>query len=440
MLNRLIQLYQNAFGGLSRPAWMLACIVFVNRSGAMVIPFLSLYLTETLGFTLKETGIVLSMFGLGAMAGSFLGGWLTDRFGHFWVQVFSLIVGGMLFFMIIGLQQFEHVAIGIFVLSLVTECLRPANASSVVHYSKPENVTRAFSLNRMAVNLGFSIGPALGGILASLSYKWLFVADGATCIAAGIIFFFYFKSFRGHEPQKQKVAKVKIAVTSPYKDITFLLFVFLCTCFAIIFFQFFTTLPLYYRQSYHLTDGSIGGLLAFNGLMVFLLEMITVYILGERVSKARLIKWGLVMMGCSFVLLNLYQHVGILYMSMLLLCFAEILAMPFMATVTVQRSNEINRGAYMGLYTLAYAIAHVVAPFLGTSIIASYGFEVLWWVIGIASLFTGLAFYLVVQAMDLQLQPALQKQWKPLQPQLQTVDRQPQHQPREAVSKEPTLV
>lgn len=406
----------------------------------MVIPFLSLYLTETLGFSLAQTGFVLSMFGLGAMGGSFLGGWLTDRYGHFWVQVFSLIVGGMLFFQLINLHQFHHVAIGIFVLSLVTECLRPANASSVVHYAKPENVTRAFSLNRMAVNLGFSIGPALGGILASLSYRWLFVADGATCIAAGIFFFLYFRNFRVNQPVKQKAQEVRLGACSPYKDVTFLLFVFFCTCFAIIFFQFFVTLPLYYRQVYHLTEGSIGWLLAFNGLMVFMLEMIVVYLLGDRLSKALMIKMGLIVMGFSFVLLNLYQHMSILYLSMLLLCFAEILAMPFMATITVQRSNESNRGAYMGLYTFAYAVAHTVAPYLGTSIIASYNFEVLWWVTGIASLLTGVGFYMVVQAMERDRQPKQQKQkqWKPQHRQPQ--DRQPQHQPMEVLTDEAALV
>lgn len=406
----------------------------------MVIPFLSLYLTETLGFSLAQTGFVLSMFGLGAMGGSFLGGWLTDRYGHFWVQVFSLIVGGMLFFLLINLHQFHHVAIGIFVLSLVTECLRPANASSVVHYAKPENVTRAFSLNRMAVNLGFSIGPALGGILASLSYRWLFVADGATCIAAGIFFFLYFRNFRVNQPVKQKPQEVRLGASSPYKDVTFLLFVFFCTCFAIIFFQFFVTLPLYYRQVYQLTEGSIGWLLAFNGLMVFMLEMIVVYLLGERLSKALMIKMGLIVMGFSFVLLNLYQHMSILYLSMLLLCFAEILAMPFMATITVQRSNESNRGAYMGLYTFAYAVAHTVAPYLGTSIIASYNFEVLWWVTGIASLLTGVGFYMVVQAMERDRQPKQQKQkqWKPQHRQPQ--DRQPQHQPMEVLTDEAALV
>ena len=401
-MNSIFRLYKNAFGGLSRPAWMLAIVMFINRSGAMVIPFLSLYLTEELGFSLKETGFVLSMFGLGAMGGAFIGGWLTDRIGHFWVQVFSLVGGGMLFFFLVELRELAFFAAGIFILSLVTECLRPANSSSVSYYARPENVTRAFSLNRMAINLGFSIGPALGGVLAGLSYRWLFIADGSTCIAAGIFFYFYFRSRRGYQPVKREkhVEERILKERSPYTDMPFLLFALLCSCFTIIFFQFFSTLPLYYRQVYGLSEGNIGGLLALNGLIVFLLEMLVVYLLGDRLPKTVLIISGMLMVGFSFSILNLVEHVGILYLSMLLLSIAEILAMPFMATITVQRSNDRNRGAYMGLYTISFSGAHALAPFLGTSIIDKYSFNVLWWAMGVASVLTAIGFYWVVQRME----------------------------------------
>lgn len=401
-MNRVLLLYRNAFSGLSRPAWMLALIMFINRSGAMVIPFLSLYLTEELGFSLQETGLVLSLFGVGAIGGALLGGWLTDRTGHFWVQVFSLFGGGLLFFVLLGLREFEQLAIGVVCLSLVTECLRPANASSVSHYAKPENVTRAFSLNRMALNLGFSIGPALGGLLAGFSYRWLFIADGTTCIAASIFFYFYFRNIRGYQPVKAAQEQPAMAVRSPYTDLPFLIFALCCAFFSIIFFQFLSTLPLYYRQVYTLSEGEIGALLAFNGLVVFLLEMILVYLLGDRIKKAVLIVGGTLLLGLSFVLLNLTQQVSMLFLAMFLLSIAEIMAMPFMATITVQRSNTSNIGAYMGVYTIAFSGAHAIAPFLGTSIVAAYGFEVLWWSVGGASVVTALCLYFIVKHIERQ--------------------------------------
>lgn len=369
----------------------------------MVTPFLSLYLTDMLGYSLKDAGIILSIYGLGSVCGSFLGGWLTDKLGHFWVQFVSLVLGGSLYFVLLNLRQFEYLAAGVFILSLVNDMLRPANSASIAYYAKPENVTRAFSLNRMAINLGFSVGPALGGLLAAISYKWLFIVDGMTCVAAGIFFFLYFRNQRGFAPKTARAASIKtVATSSPYKDVYFLVFVALCSCFAIIFFQLFVTLPLYYRQEYALPESNIGLLMAFNGLIVFSMEMMIVYLLGDKANKSVLISIGLLVLGASFILLNLFEHVSILYVAMLLLSISEILAMPFMATLTVERSNEFNRGSYMGLYTIAFSAAHVLAPLLGTSIIAVYGFPVLWWATGIMSFLTTIGLYWVVAKIEQQ--------------------------------------
>lgn len=185
---------------------MLAVVMLVNRSGTMVLPFLSIYLTSSLGFSIQHAGYILSGFGIGSVVGSYLGGAFSDRYGHFFVQFFSLIFSGILFFILSGVTEFFHLLFGIIMLSIIAESLRPANASSVSFYAKPENVSRAFSLNRMAINLGFSIGPALGGVLASIAYRWLFIADGTTCILAGIFFFIYFRDKKGYEPHKTRNA------------------------------------------------------------------------------------------------------------------------------------------------------------------------------------------------------------------------------------------
>ncbi|WP_242927642.1 MFS transporter [Pontibacter vulgaris] len=399
-MKKVLLLYRNAFGGLSRQAWMMSLVMFINRSGAMVTPFLGVYLTEVLDYSLKEAGAILSIYGMGSVCGSFLGGWLTDKIGHFKVQCMSLLVGGSLYFLLLNLKQFEYLAAGVFILSLVNDTLRPANSASIASYAKPENVTRAFSLNRMALNLGFSVGPALGGLLAAVSYRWLFIADGATCIAAGIFFFLYFRNQQGHRPQHHKTQHSKATARSPYKDLTFILFVIFCSCFAIVFFQFITTLPLYYRQVYTLPESKIGGLLAMNGVVVFLLEMLAVYLIADRIKKSILIPGGVLILGASFVLLNLVGNIGVLYASMLLLSIAEIMAMPFMATLTVERSNDSNRGAYMGLYTISYSAAHILAPYLGTSLVAAFGFASLWWATGGLAIFTAIGLYFVVQHME----------------------------------------
>lgn len=400
-MKKILTLYRNAYGGLSQEAWMLALVMFLNRSGSMVLPFLSIYVTGPLGFSLEQAGYILGAFGLGSMAGAFLGGWLSDKIGNFNVQFFSLTLGGALFLCIPLFTRFETLAVAIFIASTVIECLRPANSASVAVYAKPENITRAFSLNRMALNLGFSIGPAVGGLLATISYSWLFIADGFTCIAAGILFYFYFRKKSPRNPEaEQKTLLTAIASPSPYKDVPFLVFVGLTGLFALVFFQFFFTLPIYYREAYSLSEAQIGGLLAFNGLIVFSAEMILVYLLEHRFRLWRIIVTGTLLNGLSYILLNAAGAEYILYVSVFLLSTAEILAMPFMVSFIVRRAGEAKRGAYLGLYSFAYAAAFIFAPYLGTQLIAHFGFSTLWWVLGGISAGTALGFFLLLPRMQ----------------------------------------
>ena len=81
-----LKLYLDSYRGLSHATWMLTLIMLINRSGAMVIPFLGVYMMQVLHFNITDTGTVLSCFGLGAVAGSLFGGWLTDKAGRYEVQ------------------------------------------------------------------------------------------------------------------------------------------------------------------------------------------------------------------------------------------------------------------------------------------------------------------------------------------------------------------
>ncbi len=95
MLRKIIFLYRDAYAGLPRNAWLLSLVQFVNRSGSMVLFFLSLYLTRKMGFSLAQAGQAVSAFGCGALAGAYLGGILCDRLGATAVQRLSLLLSGV---------------------------------------------------------------------------------------------------------------------------------------------------------------------------------------------------------------------------------------------------------------------------------------------------------------------------------------------------------
>jgi len=203
-MKKIISIYLDSFKGLSQAAWLLAVVMLINRMGSMVIPFLGLYMTQVLHFDIKQVGIVLMSYGIGSVCGSYIGGWLTDRIGSFKVQFGSLVLASPLFLLIPLFKEVQSLSIMIFTLSLIFDAFRPANSVSVASYAKPENITRAFSLNRLAINLGFSIGPAAAGFLATISFNWIFYGNSFAVMCAAVIFFIFF-----NKRQKRTDVKAK---------------------------------------------------------------------------------------------------------------------------------------------------------------------------------------------------------------------------------------
>lgn len=401
-MNKYFDSYLNSYRGLSQPAWMLAIVMLINRTGAMVLPFLGIYMTENLGFTLKESGYVLSCYGLGSLAGSLIGGWLTDRFGHFRVQTGSLFLAVPAFVALSFLDTLPGLAMGVFTLSCITDIFRPANSVSISHYTTPENITRAFSLNRMALNLGFSIGPALGGLLAAISYHLLFYGNGFTSALAGIVLYFYFnKREKARRLSRESEPTKRQSGVSPWRDFPFLIFSFLCCLFSLCFFQLMNTIPIYYKEQFALDNKHIGLLMGFNGLVVFALEMLLVSFAERKFSVRRIIVSGVAICGFSFIILAYAQNLSMLYLAMFVFSISEILVMPFLATVAIQRAGQGRRGAYMGLNSLTFSIAFIVSPLLGTFAAQQLGFKNLWLITFALAILTSIALYQNLSSMKL---------------------------------------
>lgn len=361
----------------------------------MVIPFMAVYLTKELGMGVKESGLVISAFGLGALLGAYAGGWLTDRMGHFHVQFFSLLLGGISLFSLQFFKDVVSLTLMVFIASVLSEALRPANAVSISVYARPENITRAYSLNRMAINLGFAVGPTIGGLLAMMSYKLLFWVDGITCVVAALMFFqVFYKQDKTRRKETRKVPKEERGV-SPFRDTIFLLFCIGSFVFAMLFFQLFTTIPLYYKNSYKLGENAIGLLIGLNGLIIFLFEMVIVYKIGKPKKIMQLISIGVFIMGVSFLLFNVYHALFILILAISLTSIAEIFSMPFMVSYTMQRSGEHNKGAYMALYSMSYSLAFILAPLGGTYILDTWNFETLWYVCATMGILLAVGYYLL---------------------------------------------
>jgi predicted MFS family arabinose efflux permease len=394
MVGPVLNLYRNAFSGLSRSTWWLAFILLVNRSGTMVVPFMTIYLTQHFGYSIAQAGLVMGLFGAGAVAGGYVGGKLTDKYGFYHIQLITLIGGGILFMVLGQMNSYLLICIFTFLLSFVNEAFRPANATAVAHFSKPENRTRSYSLNRLAINLGWAVGGGLGGLLASVNYELLFWVDGCTNLGAAFLLSRFLHPGKAVKKETHET-HVQPAV-SAYRDKFYLAFIMLTTLFAMCFFQIFTNLTVYFRQELHFSEQFIGMLMALNGLIIAFIEMVLIYQLEGRRHPLFYISIGMMLCASSFLLYNLLPGTKMLaIVSIMVVTAGEILSMPFMNAFWISRSNASNRGQYAGLYTIAWAMAQVLGPTLGSQVAEHYNFNVLWWIVaGVCVVAGGGFFYL----------------------------------------------
>ncbi|MEM9367546.1 MAG: MFS transporter [Planctomycetota bacterium] len=372
----LFRLYRNSFAGLPADAWWLAAVMLVNRSGSMVLFFLTLYLTQDLGWSDAFAGYAIASYGLGSCVGAVVGGRLTEAWGPRRVQLLSLVATAACFVLLSNLRTASWLLSGLFTTGVVAEALRPANAMAVSCSVPLYKQARAFALNRLALNLGFTLGPAIGGFLATLSYRYLFFMDASTCIAAACLLL-----AMPSLPQSSGAESEKLAEDCPEArderlttDREHVVFVLGIALLLIVFMQVVSTYPLFLREHVGLREQGIGLLMAVNTIVIVLVEMP----LTERIGSLRPMKavaWGSLFVCAGFGLLPLIAWLPggaaqgtALIIMVLIWTVGEMISMPAMFTHVTTTSSMSQRPRRLAGLGLASSTAFVVAPLLGTTL------------------------------------------------------------------------
>jgi len=370
--------YISNFQGLSKEIWLLSFVTFINRAGAMIIPFLSLYLVNAKGFTLPQVGWIMTSFGLGSLVGTWIGGKLTDSIGFYKVIICSLFFGGIGFVMLQVIETFYGFCIGVFSLILMADAGRPAIFVAAETYSKPKNITRSITLIRLAINLGFSIGPLIGGIIiAQINYTSLFWIDGLTCIMAAALFFILLKPKKAKDDEVVKLI-IKEGIP-PYLNGFFILFFIIMVANTTAFVQYFSVMPLYYEKAHFLSEDLIGWLFFINGATIVIFEMPLIgWMERKKISKSIATFWGVFFLALSFIVLNITDWTGILIIGVLLMTLGEMIGSPFSNALALEMAPKGRKGSYMGLYSMSFSLSHIIGHNSGMNMVDTFGFNTTW--------------------------------------------------------------
>jgi predicted MFS family arabinose efflux permease len=365
-------------GGLPREVWLLFATNLVNRTGMMVLPFLVLYLTRELGFSPTRAGLMLALYGASAIVFGPIGGRLSDRIGALPVMRASLVASGSVLLLFPLSKSFTAVAAMTVLWAGCAEMFRPASLAAITHVVAPEQRRQAFALNRLAINLGMSIGPALGGFLATVSFRAMFAVDAVTTLLAGAVLALTpWRAFSGVNSEAGNRDGEGIGPAAIFHDAVFLVFLGGVFLVGIVFFQHESALPLYLVQHLRLSPAFYGMLFTINTLLIVALE-VPINTATAHWPNTRSLIIGCMLFAVGFGALGVIASPAGVIATVVVWTFGEMLLFPALVTYVAETAPENRRGAYMGAYSMSLSVALTVGPWMGTQLLSVYGPVTVW--------------------------------------------------------------
>ena len=302
---------------------------------------------------------------------------MTDVIGARKVIVLSMLSSGLLLISIQFATNFYPIFILIFSTALFGEAYRPAMMAMVSDYVPKIQTARTMAFIRLALNLGFAGAPAMGGFIAvTIGYSWLFWIDGATCILAGIYFYFVSISWSQSDKLSNEQAGRKDAgeLIHPIRNPTYLWFLLATFLMGFSFIQWFQSVPVFIKSEWGFDERYIGILFALSGLLIALIEMPAIHSI-EKTNKIRAsFLIGLVLLGCSFIPFLLPKALIWCFVAMILMTLGEIFHFPLNTSTAINMTPNENRGGYMAWYWMTWSLTHITGPTVGLG----FGFSTFW--------------------------------------------------------------
>ncbi|HEY2162872.1 MAG TPA: MFS transporter [Gemmatimonadaceae bacterium] len=386
--------------GLPRTVWIVAATSLINRAGMMALPFLVLYLTRHIGTSAALAGLAVSAYGLGGIVTGPIAGRLCDRLGPFTVMRASLALTGVILMVIPLAHSFSVVVLLVFVWALIADATRPATMSALSSAAAPEQRKAAIALNRLGVNLGMSIGPAVGGFLALVSFPLLFVVDVLTSLAAAVVLSLLLRPddvrlvARASNPDRDedpRASPVHPSTSPPvhhgvWRDRTALTFLLAMVLVGLVFTQTQGAMSVYLVRDLHYRESFFGSLFVVNTLMIVALEVPLNLAMAHWPHRRALIL-GMLLTGIGFGAMGMAKAVGPLVATVVIWTFGEMITFPVGTAYLADLAPRGRMGEYMGAYSSTFSLSVIIGPWAGTAVLDRFGSAATWAGVFVCGLF-----------------------------------------------------
>ena len=363
-LQRYSKLFSNKF---VFPISMVQMIRTLGRSQVWV--FTPLYLLLIRHVPYEYIGILFFATAILSVPFSLYGGNLIDSIGRRPLAVWLPLFGAfLLIVMLLGVG----LDLSIFVVYLAFVFEGPVSSmegilDNVVTTDSTTETERlyAFSFIRIAANLGFAVGPAVGGFLSSAGYTWVFLFPALLTFVEWGIYLKYIKE----TGKSKEVHRAKMEI--PKSDKAFLIMAILMGSIFFASGQWGTTLTLFWSRFDLVSNPLIGILYSVNGIGVVLLQLPVNRVLDKVRSTTRLSIGGL-FYAFGFLILAFSSNFAFLVVDVVILTVGENVLTPAFYTIVSKMAPSERRGQYFGTFQLISGMIMPLAPVLGSVLLTYY--------------------------------------------------------------------
>ena len=374
--------YPNAFK-------VLTLATFIDMLGSFLLyPFYALYITAHFGVGMTEVGLLFTIFSTGNIIGGIIGGALADKYGRRVMVIIGLVASGTgsifqglvddlaLFYMIAG------------ILGLVGNFGGPARQAMVADLLPKEKQAEGFGILRVAFNVSATVGPILGGFLATRSFMLLFIADAiSSLVTAGIVYAVIPETKPQNledKPEETMMQTLK-GYNEVLKDGLFVLFLLISVVSVLVYMQMNSTLSVFLRDVHGFSEQSFGFLLSMNALMVVIFQ----FWITRKISKyapMKMMAFGMIFYMIGFGMYGFVSAVYMFFIAMIIITIGEMIVTPVSQAAAASFAPEDKRGRYMAVFGFQWAIPNLFGIILAGMVMENLGPYWVWYFAGILSM------------------------------------------------------
>jgi len=376
--------YMVSFLELPNSCWPRIILSLINATSGGIVFFLSFYFVKILHINIVTAGAMISCYGVGTIAGGFLGGKLSDKFSPSRISIISIFCNAVVFLLFLKLTHVTELILCLMLWGTSSYIFKTANNTFVLRQCKSGDAEKLNAINILytASNLGMGISAMIVSFFSQYGFHYIFMLFAIMMSLVGCYLIF-------EQNSQQKNIHLNPVLTQMVegyhqKDNKIVMLGLGCLfLIGLIIAQLGTTYPIYLHDLFpQMGLKSSGYLFIINTILIVLLQVPVVGYFKHH-NKILMMGIGALLYGLGMAMLSVAVYYWIAVLACLVESLGEMIFISLAQLVCYQYADEKKKGESLGRYQSVFATSVVVGPYLGALVYHHFGGKIIWYLSGI---------------------------------------------------------